>query len=327
MRKLSYIDAIAEAQIEEMARDGNVFVIGEDVDIFGGVFKATSGILEKFGEKRILGTPISEAAFAGLAVGAAMTGLRPVVEFMYFDFVMVAMDQLVNQMAKMPMMSGGQFKMPVTVRAQTGIGSSEAAQHSQSLEAWFAHVPGIKVVMPATVYDAKGLLKSAIRDDSPVIYIENRMMYYKTDEVPEGEWTVPLGLAKVVQEGSDITIVATGYAVHTALAAIHELETAGINAELIDPRTIQPLDIDTICASVCKTGRLLVVHEAPARCGIGAEIVRKVVEKSFDYLDAPPRVLGGAAIPTPFSPSLEKACFPQKDDIVKTAYALAMDKI
>lgn len=324
MRKLTYIDAIAEAQLEEMSRDKSVFVIGEDVDIFGGVFKATSGILEKFGERRIFGTPISEAAFSGLAAGAAMTGLRPVVEFMYFDFVMVAMDQLVNQMAKMPLMSGGQFKMPVTVRAQAGIGSSEGAQHSQSLEAWFAHVPGIKVVMPSTVYDAKGLLKSAIRDDSPVIYIENRMMYYKADEVPEGEWLVPLGVAKVVREGSDITIVANGYAAH---AAVHELEKNGISAELIDPRTIQPLDIETICASVRKTGRLLVVHEAPARCGTGAEIVRKVVENSFDYLDAPPRVLGGASIPTPFSPALEKACFPQKDDIVKAAYALARDKI
>ena len=327
MRKLTYIDAIAEAQIEEMDRDENVFVIGEDVDISGGVFKATSGILEKFGGRRIFGTPISEAAFTGLAVGAAMTGLRPVVEFMYFDFVMVAMDQLVNQMAKMPLMSGGQFKMPVTVRAQAGIGSSEAAQHSQSLEAWFAHVPGIKVVMPATVYDAKGLLKSAIRDDSPIIYIENRMMYYKADEVPEGEWTVPLGVANIVREGLDITIVATGYAVHAALAAVHELEKNGINAELIDPRTIQPLDIETICASVRKTGRLLVVHEAPARCGMGAEIVRRVIENSFDYLDAPPRVLGGVSIPAPFSPALEKACFPQKEDIIETAYALARDKI
>ncbi len=315
MRKIRYADALNEALIEEMARDERVFVIGEDVDLYGGVFKLTRHLVEKFGPHRVVGTPISEEGFVGLAVGAAMTGLRPVVEIMYMDFILLAMDQMVNQMAKLRYMSGGQFPMPVTIRAQAGAGTAEAAQHSQSLEAWFAHVPGIKVLMPATVYDAKGLLKSAIRDNNPVLIIENRVLFYSFEDVPEGEWIVPLGQADLARVGKDVTVVATGYARRKALAAADRLD-GEISVEVIDPRTIQPLDLDTIVASVRKTGRLLVVHEAPTRCGIGAEIVRRVVEEAFHYLDAPPQVLGGADLPMPFSPQLEQACLPQEETII-----------
>jgi acetoin:2,6-dichlorophenolindophenol oxidoreductase subunit beta len=315
MRKLTYANAICEAQAEEMVRDESVFVIGEDVDIRGGVYNLTTGLLERFGPRRVVGTPISEQGFMGLAVGAAMTGLRPVVEIMYMDFIILAMEQLVNQMAKIRFMSGGQFVMPVTIRAQAGVGTAEAAQHSQSLEAWFAHTPGFKVVMPATVYDAKGLLKSAIRDDNPVLVIENRLLFYEEEEVPEGEWSVPLGFADVARQGRDVTVVAVGYARRKALAAAAKL--AGVaDVEVIDPRSIVPLDLATLLASVRKTGRLLVVHESPARGGVGGEIVRRVVQEAFDYLDAEPVVLGSRDVPIPFSPPLEQAAVPQVDDIV-----------
>lgn len=316
MRSLRYIEAIAEALKEEMARDDQVFVIGEDVHMFGGVFKATKGLMEAFGPKRLRGTPISESVFTGLAVGAALTGLRPVVELMYFDFVQVAMDQVANQMAKLAFMSAGAVKVPVTVRAQAGAGTREAAQHSQSLEAWFVHTPGLKVVMPATVYDAKGLLKSAIRDDRPVIYVENRMLYYRKEEVPEGEWLVPIGEARVAREGRDITVVGVGYALRKALAAAEKL-AGEIEVEVIDPRTVQPLDMATLGASVRKTGRLLVVHEAPTRGGIGAEIVRRVVEETWSSLKAAPKVLGALNVPMPFSPGLEDACLPQETTIAE----------
>ena len=321
MRKIRYADALNEALIEEMARDERVFVIGEDVDLYGGVFKLTRHLVERFGPDRVVGTPISEEGFVGLAVGAAMTGLRPVVEIMYMDFIMLAMDQMVNQMAKLRYMSGGQYPMAVTIRAQAGAGTAEAAQHSQSLEAWFMHVPGIKVIMPATVYDAKGLLKSAIRDNNPVVVIENRVLFYDFEEVPEGEWIVPLGKADIARTGSDVTVVAMGYARRKALAAAEQLD-GEISVEVIDPRTIQPLDLETIVASVRKTGRLLIVHEAPTCCGVGAEIVRQVVAEAFHYLDAPPQVLGGADLPMPFSPPLEQACLPQEATIVSAVRKL-----
>jgi len=314
-RQLSYADALNEAMTEEMALDPNVFVIGEDVDLYGGVYNLTRDLVERHGAKRVVGTPISEQGFVGLAVGAAMTGLRPIVEIMYIDFIMLAMDQLANQMAKLRYMSGGQFAMPVTVRAQAGAGTAEAAQHSQSLEAWFTHVPGFKVVMPATSYDAKGLLKSAIRDDNPTLVIENRVLFYdKKEQAPDGEWLVPLGKAAVVREGEDVTVVAVGYTRRKALAAAEQL-VGEIDVEVIDPRTIQPLDLETILASVRKTGRLLVVHESPTRCGVGAEIVRRVAAEAFDDLKAPPIVLGGADLPMPFSPPLEEVCLPQEDTI------------
>ncbi len=321
MRKLTYANAICEAQIEEMARDDRVFVIGEDVDIAGGVYKLTGGILERFGRHRLVGTPISEEAFCGLATGAAMTGLRPVVEIMYIDFILMAKDPVVNQMAKIPFMSAGQFSLPVTIRAQAGVGTVEAAQHSQSFEAWFAHTPGFKVCMPATVYDAKGLLKSAIRDDGPVLVIENRRLFFEEEEVPEGEWVVPLGQAEVVREGTDVTVVALGYTRRKALAAADRLAGA-VSVEVIDPRTLVPLDMATIAASIRKTGRLLVVHEAPTRNGFGAEVVRRVTAECFDDLDSPPQVLGGADLPIPFSPTLEAACIPQEDSILAAIRAI-----
>ncbi len=316
MRKLTYCDALNEAMFEEMARDESVFVIGEDVDIDGGVFNFTRGLVEEFGARRCVGTPISEEGFVGICVGAAMTGLRPVVEIMYMDFIMLAMDQLVNQAAKLHTMSGGQISIPLTVRAQSGHGTNESAQHSQSLEPWFVSAPGFKVCAPATVYDAKGLLKSAIRDNNPVLVVENRMLLYGEEEVPEGEWIVPLGQADVVREGMDVTVIATSYGRHKALAAAERLE-GEISVEVIDPRTIVPLDMETILRSVAKTGYVLVVHEAPTRGGIGAEIVRRVVAEGFDYLDAPPLVHGGTDLPIPFSPPLERACLPRVETITQ----------
>ena len=316
MKEITYIQALSEALSEEMERDETVFLIGEDIGAFGGVFGITKGFVEKFGERRVRQTPVSESAIIGTAVGAAMTGLRPVAEIMYVDFITTAMDQVVNQAAKLRYMSGGQVTMPLVIRTQGGDGTAEAAQHSQSLEAWFVHVPGLKVVMPATPYDAKGLLKAAIRDNSPVMFLEHKLLYSQTQTVPEGEWLIPLGEAEVKREGEDITVVATSLMVHKTLEAAGVLSRE-ISVEVIDPRTLVPLDMEAILKSVKKTGRLLVVHEACIRAGMGAEIVREVVEKAFDYLDAPPKVLGGLNIPMPYTPPLEKVVTPQREDIIK----------
>jgi len=321
MRKIMYRTAITEAMREEMERDGRVFVIGEDVDICGGVFKITRGLAERFGRRRVRGTPISEAAFIGLAAGAAMTGLRPIVEIMYMDFALVGMDQLVNQAAKIHYMSGGQVTVPLVVRGQFGVGTAEAAQHSQHLESWFVHTPGFKVVMPATAYDAKGLLKSAIRDDNPVLFLENRLLYLRKEEVPDGEWLVPIGVADVKRTGSDITIVATSNAVHKSLAAAAEL-AGRIGVEVIDPRTLDPLDLATILRSVRKTGHLLVVQEGVVGASFGAEVVRQVAEEGFPNLRGAPRVLGAADVPVPFSPVLEMAYVPQVGDIVRAIHQM-----
>lgn len=321
MRELSYAQALREALSEEMERDETVFLIGEDIGAFGGVFGITKGFVEKFGARRVRQTPVSESAIIGTGVGAAMTGLRPVAEIMYVDFVTVAMDQIVNQAAKLRYMSGGQLKLPLVIRTQGGNGTLEAAQHSQSLEAWFVHVPGLKVVMPATAYDAKGLLKAAIRDDHPVMFIEHRLLYAQKQTVPEGEWLIPLGEAEVKREGDEVTVVATSLMVHKTLDAAEAL-SGEIGLEVIDPRTLVPLDMETIIASVEKTGRLLVVHEACTRGGIGAEIVREVVERAFDYLDAPPKVLGGLNIPMPYTPPLEQVATPQKEDIIQAVRAM-----
>ena len=327
MRELTYINAMNEALAEEMERDEKVFIIGEDVDINGGVWKETEGLIERFGRERVIGTPISESAFTGLAAGAAMCGLRPVLEFMYMDFTGVAMDQLCNQIAKLNLMSGGQIKIPITIRmCGTGTGTREGAQHSQSLEAWFAHVPGFKVVMPATAKDAKGLLKSSIRDDSPVIFIENRNLYYDKEPVPEGEFTVPIGEGEIVQTGSDITVLTVGYSRRKVITAIETLNNT-ISVELIDLRTIDPLDMNLILTSLAKTGKIMIVHEAPTECGIGAEIVRRIVAEGFDYLDSPPVVLGGKNIPTPFSPPLEDFILPSVEEIVKNIQALAGNQV
>ncbi len=327
MREITYIDAMNEALAEEMERDQDVFIIGEDVDIDGGVWNETKGLIEKFGRERVIGTPISEAAFSGLAAGAAMCGLRPVLEFMYMDFAGVAMDQLCNQIAKLPLMSGGQVRMPVTIRmCGTGTGTREAAQHSQSLEAWFAHIPGFKVVMPATAKDAKGLLKSAIRDDAPVVFIENRNLYYEKELVPEGEFIVPIGEAEVIRTGRDVTVLTVGYARRRVMAALPLLLDA-VEVEFIDLRSVDPLDMDTVLASVAKTGKVMIVQDAPVECGIGAEIVRRIVEEGFDYLDCPPLVIGGKDIPTPFSPSLEDYILPSPEAIAAKIAALAEYKI
>jgi pyruvate dehydrogenase E1 component beta subunit len=316
MRKIMYRTAITEAMREEMERDERVFVIGEDVDICGGVYKTTRGLVERFGPRRVRGTPISEAAFFGLAAGAAMTGLRPIVEIMYMDFALVGMDQLVNQAAKIHYMSGGQVKIPLVVRGQFGVGTAEAAQHSQHLESWFVHTPGFKVVMPATAYDAKGLLKSAIRDDNPVLFLENRVLYLRKEEVPDGEWLVPLGAAHVRREGSDITVVATSQAVHKSLAAAGRL-AGEISVEVIDPRTLDPLDLASILRSVRKTGHLLVVQEGVVGASFGAEVVRQVAGKGFSDLRHAPQVIGARDVPVPFSPVLERAFVPQVEDIIQ----------
>jgi pyruvate/2-oxoglutarate/acetoin dehydrogenase E1 component len=317
MKKCTYIDAVNEALAEEMERDSRVFVIGEDVDVDGGVWNETVGLIERYGKKRVVGTPISEAGFTGLAAGAALAGLRPVVEFMYLDFVHVAMDQIASQIAKARLMFGNQASMPVVLRmCACGAGTREAAQHSQHLEAWFAHLPGFQVVMPATAADGKGLMKSAIRSDNPVVFIESRNIYYDKQEVPEGEYTVPIGAAEVVRAGSDITLITAGYARYKALEAAARLE-GELSIEVIDLRTVKPLDMETVLASVAKTGRVVVAHDAPVVCGIGAELVRRIVEEGFDFLDAPPRVVASKDVPVPFSEVLEDYVILHAEDIVR----------
>jgi pyruvate dehydrogenase E1 component beta subunit len=314
MRELSYAAAVSEGLREEMERDERVFLIGEDI----GSVREADDLFAEFRKRRVWQTPISESGFTGLAVGAAAAGLRPVVEIMYCDFVTVAMDQICNQAAKLHLMSGGSVTVPMVIRTPAGCGTREGGHHSQSLEAWFVHTPGLKVVMPSTPADVKGLMKSSIRDDGPVVFIQHRLLHPVTGPVPESEHLVPLGSADVKREGSDITVVAVSYAVVKALQAAEAL-AGEISVEVIDPRTLVPLDLDTILASVGRTGRLLVVHEAPERGGIGSEIVRRVVEVGFDLLQAPPRVLGSRNIPMPYSPVLEDVCIPQAGDIVRVA--------
>ena len=303
MRKIHMLNAINEALHEEMERDERVFVIAEDVGEYGGVWYATKGLYEKFGAMRSMDTPISEAGFTGLCVGAAMAGLRPVTEIMYMDFITACMDQLVNQAVKSDLMSGWQLKVPMVVRAQYGMGSREAAQHSQSLEGWFCQVPGFKVIIPSNAYDAKGLLKSAIRDDTPCIFMESRTLYYDKMEVPEEEYTIELGKANVVSEGSDLTVVTYGPGVQVCKKAIANIPNASV--ELIDLRCLVPMDFETVLNSVKKTGRLLVVHEATEGFSVGSEIVRRVVQEGFDYLDAEPLVYGALRTAMPFAGNLE----------------------
>ena len=307
--------AINEAIDQEMARDDRVFVAGEDVQV-GGPFGTEAGLLEKYGERRIVNTAISELALTGLGVGSAAVGLRPIIEIMIMDFVTVAMDQIVNQMAKMKYMLGGQATLPIVVTTHAGIDSSSAAQHSGSLEAWFCHVPGLKVLMPSNAYDAKGLLTAAIRDDNPVIFVSNKRCMQTSCEVPDEPYTVPIGAAKIVREGSDVTLVATGRLVIDALEAAEELAAAGVSAEVIDPRTLAPLDMTTILSSVAKTSRAVVAHEAVRTCGIGAEIAARISDEAFDYLDAPVKRVGAPFTPVPFAPLLEDLYLPGKADIL-----------
>ncbi len=312
----TYLQAINEALAQEMERDPDVFIMGEDVGPFGGCFGVTKGLYERFGEKRVKDTPITESAIIGAATGAAAAGLRPVCEIMFVDFIGVALDQLFNQAAKMRYMFGGKAKIPMVLRTPQGAGIGAAAQHSQSLEAWFAHVPGLKVAMPATPYDAKGLLISAIRDDNPVVFLEHKLLYGVEGDVPDELYTVPFGQAAVHRAGDDVTIVATAKMVYTALEAAEILARDGISAEVVDPRTLVPLDSDTIIRSVQKTHALVVVHEAVKHAGFGAEIAAQVAEAAFDYLDGPIVRVAAPFTPVPFSPPLEQAFLPNAGDIV-----------
>ncbi|MED0865378.1 alpha-ketoacid dehydrogenase subunit beta [Bacillus safensis] len=323
MREISYLEAVREAMSQEMRENQDVFILGEDIGVYGGAFGVTRGMIEEFGPERVRNTPISEAAIAGGAVGAALTGMRPILELQFSDFITIAMDQLVNQAAKTRYMFGGKGKVPLVVRTPAGSGTGAAAQHSQSLEAWMAHIPGLKVVQPSTAYDAKGLLKAAMDDDNPVIFYEHKLLYKTIGEVPEEQYSIPLGKADVKRSGKDVTIVATAIMVHKALEAAKELEAEGIDVEIIDPRTLVPLDEATIIESVKKTGKCIVVHEAVKRGGYGGEIASMIAEsEAFDYLDAPIKRLGGLAVPIPYNPTLEKAVIPQVPDIIEAAKEL-----
>jgi acetoin:2,6-dichlorophenolindophenol oxidoreductase subunit beta len=323
-RQITYAEALNEALREEMRRDPCVFVMGEDVAVWGGggVFGVTKGLVEEFGTERVRDTPISEEAIAAVAIGAAATGSRPVAEIMYVDFIGLAMEPIVNQAAKLRYMFGGKARVPLVIRAQEGAGRGNAAQHSQSLEAWFCHIPGLKVVTPSTPADAKGLLKSAIRDDNPVIFLEHKVLYFARGPVPDGEYTIPLGVAEIKREGKHVTVVGVHTMVGKALKAAEQLADEGIELEVIDPRTLVPLDEQTIIDSVKKTGRLIVSHEAYTRGGYGAEIISRVVSSAFDYLDAPPQRVCARDVPVPYNATLETAALPQVEDLVAVARAL-----
>jgi acetoin:2,6-dichlorophenolindophenol oxidoreductase subunit beta len=322
MTIITYAQALNEALREEMRADSHVFVMGEDIGLHGGMFRVTQGLIDEFSPLRVRDTPISEAGFVGLGVGAALAGMRPVVELMFMDFVLVAADQIVNQAAKLRYMSGGQVAVPIVIRAQQGGGRGNGAQHSQSFEAWLAQVPGLKVVAPATPKDAKGLLKSAIRDGNPVVFIEHKLLYNTKGEVPEGEYTIPIGKAEVKRPGRDITIVSFSRTLLFALEAAETLAQKGIQAEVIDLRTIEPLDMQTILDSVQGTARLLVVHEAHTNCGIGAEIIARLYEQAPEILITPARRLGAKHVPIPVAEPLENAVLPQPADIVKAVEAM-----
>jgi pyruvate dehydrogenase E1 component beta subunit len=318
-RAITYSSALNEALREEMARDPRVFVMGEDVAVWGdggGVFGVTKGLIAEFGAQRVRDTPISEEGIVALGVGAAVTGMRPVVELMYFDFVTLAMEPIVNQAAKLRYMFGGQGHVPLVVRSNIGASGGKAAQHSQSLESWFLHVPGLKVVVPSTPYDAKGLLKSAIRDEDPVIFLEHKLLYFNKGEVPEDDYSIPFGEAVVRRHGRDVTIVATHAMVTHALSAADHLAREGIEAEVIDPRTLVPLDINTIVESVVRTTRVVICHEAIERGGWAAEVAMQVIEHAFDALDAPIVRVCGANVPVPYSQSLEDAVLPDSDGVI-----------
>jgi pyruvate/2-oxoglutarate/acetoin dehydrogenase E1 component len=324
--EITYLEAVREALTQEMQRDPEVFLIGEDIGVYGGAFGATRGMLEEFGPERIRDTPISEAAIAGAATGAALMGMRPVMEIMFMDFLTISMNQLVNQAAKMRFMFGGKASVPMVIRAPAGSGTGAAAQHCQSLEAWFVHTPGIKVVAPATPYDAKGLLVTAIRDNNPVLFMEHKLLYRTKGPVPEELYTIPMGKAEVKRAGRDLTIIAYSIMLPRALEAAQQLAAEGIEVEVVDVRSLKPLDKQTIVGSVARTGRVLITHEAPQTGGFGAELAAVVAEsEAFDYLDAPIRRLGGRDIPIPYNRTLERATVPQVEDIVASARALALE--
>ena len=321
-RELTFAQAIREALAEEMRRDRTVCIMGEDVAEAGTPFKVLSGLVEEFGKERVLDTPISEAGFTGLAVGAAMTGMRPVVDIMFGDFITLTMDQMVNQAAKVHYMSGGKWKVPMVMRTTLGATRRSAAQHSQSLHAWFCHIPGLKVVLPATPYDAKGLLKAAIRDENPVVFFEDKMMYKLKGPVPEEEYVLPLGVADVKRTGEDITLIATSSMVQVALGAANLLEEVGISAEVVDPRTMWPLDEKTLVDSVRKTSRAIVLDEGYERYGVTAEIASVIATGAFYDLDAPVKRMGAMHVPIPFSPPLEDVTVPTEQSVFEAARAL-----
>ncbi len=321
-RELTFAQAIREALAEEMRLDSTVCIMGEDVAEAGTPFKVLSGLLEEFGKDRVLDTPISEAGFTGLAVGAAMTGMRPVVDIMFGDFITLTMDQMVNQAAKVHYMSGGKWKVPMVMRTTMGATRRSAAQHSQSLHAWYCHVPGLKVVLPSTPYDAKGLLKAAIRDENPVVFFEDKMMYKLKGPVPEGDYTVPLGVADVKRVGEDITLVATSSMVQVALGAAVLLEEIGVSAEVVDPRTMWPLDEKTLVDSVKKTSRAIILDEGYERYGVTAELASVIATGAFYDLDAPVKRMGAMHVPIPFSPPLEDATVPTEQTVFEAARKL-----
>jgi pyruvate/2-oxoglutarate/acetoin dehydrogenase E1 component len=327
-REITYLQAVREALQQEMRRDERVFIIGEDVGVYGGAFGATLGLLEEFGQERVIDTPISEYGIAGAITGAALTGMRPVGEIMFMDFTTLAMEQLVNQAAKMRFMFGGAISVPFVLRTPAGSGTGAAAQHSQTLENWFVHVPGLKVVMPSTPYDVKGLLLASIRDDNPVIFVEHKLLYKTKGPVPEEPYTLPLGSAEVKRAGRDLTIVAISIMVKRSQEAAEQLAQEGIEAEVVDPRTLKPLDKETIIRSVSKTGRLLIVHEACKTGGYGGELAAVVAgSQAFDYLDAPIVRLAGRDMPIPYNRTLEYHTVPQVENIVEAARQLALGRV
>jgi acetoin:2,6-dichlorophenolindophenol oxidoreductase subunit beta len=323
MPEITFRQAIHDAMVEEMRRDDTVFLMGEDIGTYGGAFGVSAGMLDEFGPGRIRETPISELAIVGAAAGAAMVGMRPIAEMMFMDFILLGMEPLVNQAAKARYMFGGKAKVPMVVRMPNGSGTGAAAQHSQSLETLLMHIPGIKVVAPSTPYDAKGLLISAIRDPNPVCFLEHKLLYKIKGEVPEEEYTIPLGVADIKRSGTDITVVTSEIMVHKSLAAAERLQAEGISVEIVDPRTLRPMDTETIANSVKKTGRLLVVHEAVKTAGWAGEVMASISETpAWDYLDAPMRRLTGKDVPIPYNRELEAAAVPQEEDIYREIKAI-----
>lgn len=316
-RVIMYRDALREALAEEMRRDSTVFVMGEGIAERGGSYKVTVGLLDEFGPKRVIDTPLAEASFTGAGVGAAIAGMRPVVEILFIDFTMLILDQIVNQAAKFNFMTGGKGKVPFVLRTQGGTGNGVAAQHSQSLEALFYHIPGLKVVMPSTPYDAKGLLKSAIRSDEPIIFLEHKLLYMNEGPVPEEEYLIPFGKGDIKRAGKDVTLIAWSNMIPRSLAAAEKLAAEGIDVEVVDPRTLSPLDKDLILNSVRKTEHVVIVQEAVRRGGVASDIASIIQAEAFDYLDAPIEILAGANTPIPFNLHLEAACVPQEDDVIQ----------
>ncbi len=324
MREITYLEAVREAMTQEMERDSRVFLIGEDIGEYGGAFQVSYGMLEKFGPERILDTPITELGLTGAAAGAALIGMRPIAEIMFMDFTTLASEQLVNQAAKLRFMFGGKATVPMVLRTPAGSGTGAAEHHSQSFENWFVHVPGLKVVMPSTPRDAKGLLVSAIRDDNPVVFIEHKLLYKTKGDVPEELYEIPLGKADVKREGRDLTIIATSIMVKKSLEAAAQLAEEGIEAEVVDPRTLRPLDEETLISSVKKTGKVLIVHEAVKTGGFGGELAGVIAEsEAFGFLEAPILRLAGREVPIPYNRKLETAAVPQVEDILRKARELA----